>query len=81
MSDDIIHTSQVQPPFSLSAQTRIQKPVQSMWDSLCAKRHWPGFPPSSVFWRCRWEDNIKMNLQEVGRGGMDSIDLAQDGDR
>jgi len=29
----------------------------------------------------RWEDNIKMDLQEVGRGGMDSIDLAQDRDR
>jgi len=21
--------------------------------------------------RCRWEDNIKMDLQEVGGGGMD----------
>ena len=28
--------------------------------------------------RRRWEDNIKMNLQEVGCGGMDWIDLAQD---
>jgi hypothetical protein len=25
----------------------------------------------------RWEDNIQMNLQEVGWGGMDWIDLAQ----
>jgi len=25
---------------------------------------------------CRWEDNIKMDLQEVGCGGMDWIDLA-----
>ena len=31
--------------------------------------------------RRRWEDNIKMNLQEVGWGGMDWIELAQDGDR
>jgi hypothetical protein len=31
--------------------------------------------------RRRWEDNIKMDLQEVGCGGMDWIDLAQDGDR
>ena len=31
--------------------------------------------------RCRWEDNIKMNLQEVGRGGMDWIELAQGRDR
>ena len=31
--------------------------------------------------RRRWEDNIKMNLQEVGFGGMDWIELAQDRDR
>jgi len=29
----------------------------------------------------RWEDNINMDLQEVGCGGMDWIDLAQDRDR
>ena len=28
-----------------------------------------------------WEDNIKMDLQEVECGGMDWIDLAQDRDR
>jgi len=27
--------------------------------------------------RHRWEDNIKMHLQEVGCGGMGWIDLAQ----
>ena len=27
----------------------------------------------------RWEDNIKIDLQEVGCGGMDWIELAQDG--
>jgi hypothetical protein len=30
--------------------------------------------------RRRWEDNIKMDLQEIG-GGMDWIELAQDRDR
>ena len=30
--------------------------------------------------RRRWEDNIKMGLQEVG-GGMEWIELAQDRDR
>jgi hypothetical protein len=30
---------------------------------------------------CRWEDNIKMDLQEVGWGGMDWIELAEDRDR
>ena len=28
--------------------------------------------------RRSWEDNIKMELQEVGCGGMDWIDVAQD---
>jgi hypothetical protein len=31
--------------------------------------------------RRRWEDNIKMDLQEVEYGGMDWIELAQDRDR
>ena len=31
--------------------------------------------------RARWEDNIKMDLQEVRCVGMDGIDLAQDRDR
>jgi hypothetical protein len=28
--------------------------------------------------RCRWEENTKRDLQEVGYGGMDWIELAQD---
>jgi hypothetical protein len=31
--------------------------------------------------RRRWEDNIKVDFQEVGCGGMYCIDLAQDRDR
>ena len=31
--------------------------------------------------RLRWEDNVKMDLQEVGCGCMDWIELAQDRDR
>ena len=31
--------------------------------------------------RPRWEESIKMDLQEMGFGGMDWIELAQDRDR
>jgi hypothetical protein len=31
--------------------------------------------------RLRWEDNIRMDLQEVGYGGMNRIYMAQDRDR
>ena len=31
--------------------------------------------------RRRWNDNIKMDLQEVGCGGVDWIELARDRDR
>jgi hypothetical protein len=31
--------------------------------------------------RRRWEDNIKMDLREIGWDGMDSIDLAQNRDQ
>jgi hypothetical protein len=31
--------------------------------------------------KCRWVDNIKMDHREIGLGGMDWIDLAQDRDQ
>jgi hypothetical protein len=31
--------------------------------------------------RLRWEDNIKMDVQEVGGGSADWMELAQDRDR
>jgi hypothetical protein len=31
--------------------------------------------------RRRWDNNIKMELREIGWGGMDWIDLAQDRDQ
>jgi hypothetical protein len=31
--------------------------------------------------RCRWVDNIKMDLREIGWDGVDWIDLAQDRDQ
>jgi hypothetical protein len=31
--------------------------------------------------KCRWVDNIKMGLREIGKDGMDWIDLVQDRDQ
>jgi hypothetical protein len=31
--------------------------------------------------RRRWEDNIRMDLREIGWGGMDWIDVAKDRDQ
>jgi hypothetical protein len=31
--------------------------------------------------RCRWVDNIRMDLREIGCGGMDWVDMAQDRDQ
>jgi hypothetical protein len=31
--------------------------------------------------RCKWEDNIKMDLRETGWGGKDWTDLGQDKDQ
>jgi hypothetical protein len=31
--------------------------------------------------RRRWEDNVRMDLREIGWGGVDWIDLAQDTDQ
>jgi hypothetical protein len=30
--------------------------------------------------RCRWEDGVRMDLREIGLGGVDWIQLAQDRD-
>jgi hypothetical protein len=31
--------------------------------------------------RCRWQDNIRMDLREIGWEGVDWINLAQDRDQ
>jgi hypothetical protein len=64
-------------------------------ESLLRNIHRQSLGPGLIFWydlspegkrplgrpRCRREDNIKMDLQEVGCGDMDWIGLAQDRDR
>jgi len=55
-----------------------------MGERICAYRVLVGKPegkrPLGRPWR-RWDNNIKIYLQEVGCGGMDWIDLAQDRER
>jgi len=67
-----------------SRRTRWDGHVARMGERMVAYWVWVGKPkgkrplgrPTH-----RWEDNIKMFLQEVGCGGMDWIELAQDGVR
>jgi len=55
-----------------------------MAESRGVYRDLPGKPegksPLGRLWR-RWEENIKLDLQEMGCGGMHWIDVAQDRDR
>jgi hypothetical protein len=44
------------------------------WESQKVRDHWED--P-----RCRWVDNNKMDLREIGWDGMDWIDLAQHRDQ
>ena len=58
--------------------------VARMWATRGVYRVLVGKPEGKIPLgrrRRRWEDNIKMDLQEVGCGGMNWIDLAQDRDR
>jgi hypothetical protein len=46
---------------------------------LLARRAEGKRPPERT--RCRWVDNTEMDLREIGWGGMDCNDLAQDRDQ
>ena len=51
-------------------------PASQRSQTYALVRAYPGFGP-----RRGWEDNSKMDLLEVGWGGMNWIDMAQDTDR
>jgi hypothetical protein len=55
-----------------------------MWERRGAHRALVGKPEGRRTLgrpRRRWEDNIKIDFREVGWGGMDWINLAEDRDR
>jgi predicted small integral membrane protein len=55
-----------------------------MWERRGAHRDLVGKPEGRrplLKTQHSWEDNLKINLKEMGWGGMDWIDLAQDRDR
>jgi len=54
-----------------------------MGEKSCIYRVLVGKPEGKILLgrpRYRWEDNIKMDLREVGCGGMNWIELVQDRD-
>jgi hypothetical protein len=55
-----------------AARMRKGKACTSFWCGNLRKKRPLGRP------RLRWEDNVKMDLQEVGCAGTDWIELAQD---
>ena len=70
----------------LSSQGPGSIPGQSLWDLWLTKRQWflvvkpEGKRPLGRP-KHRWEDNNKIDFQEVECGGMDWIELAEDRDR
>ena len=55
-----------------------------MWEGRGVRRVLVGKPEGERLLgrpRRRWEDNVKMDLQEVGGGCRDWMELAQDSDR
>jgi hypothetical protein len=63
-----------------SRRTRLAGHVARMGREEACTGFWWGKRPLGRP-TCRWVDNIKMDLQEVGCGGMDWIGLARDRDR
>ena len=64
------------------SSTSISVEIKNKWSYSPAIPYMPSWCGQVPLWRPRrrWEDNIKMDLQEVGVGGVggDWIELAQD---
>ena len=92
VSNDCLDNEELNDPYSSPNTVRVKKSRKMRWAGHVARmgerrgvyRVLVGKPvgkrPLGRPWR-RWEDNVKMDLQEVGCGSTDWIELAQDRDR
>jgi len=81
-----LHNEELNDPYSSSNIPRVIESIRIRWVGYLA-RIGEGAEVHTGFWwgplgrpRRRWGYNIKMDLQEVGCGSMDWIELAQDWD-
>ena len=67
----------------IKSRTRWARHVARMEGGVCTRFWWGNLRGKRPLGRPRrrWEDNINMDLQEVGRGCGDWMELAQDMDR
>jgi hypothetical protein len=86
-----LHNEELSDLYSLHNIVRVVKSRKMRWAGHVARMEYRGVHKVLVGKpegkrslgrpRRRWEDNIKMDLQEVGGGGGDWMELAQDRDR
>jgi hypothetical protein len=71
----------------LSPSGQLSKIGPQIWPLALPSKLFPVYAPFSYLKHCtldtrrRWVDNIKMDLLEIGWGGVDWIGLAQDRDK
>jgi hypothetical protein len=88
-----LHNEELHNLYSLSNIIRMIKPRRMKWAGHVARMERRGMHIGRILVvkpegkrplgrpRRRWVDNIKRDLREIGWGGMDWIDLAQDRDQ
>ena len=87
-----LHNEELNDLYSLPNMVRVKKSRRMRWGGMW--HVWRKGEVCTMFWwgnlegkrplgrpRRRWEDNIKMDLDEAGRGCGDWMELAQDRDR